>query len=337
MNQRLKDGLRTLLYRTGLFPLLHRLRNRNTLTVFMFHRVLPADSIAYAKAEKEFTFTETGFAACLDFIGRHYHPVSLDDLKASIAGVRQLPARAGLITFDDGWRDTLMYAAPLLEQRRIPALLFLSTEVTELPSDRWWQDALVERAENPETLNTLAHDLGLSVEDNSALLLRRIAVALSLRPDAERQTLLSISATADGRQMLRSDDLPLLSPTITVAGHSHTHAPFVDASFAQRELERSSNKLRELGAHADTMSFPHGVYDLDTLKVAKAAGYALLFSSEAHLVPTNQPFGKDKPLGRIHIPENIWTTQNGKISFPKLASFLFFRPLAANDGERNGI
>ncbi|MDO9450588.1 MAG: hypothetical protein Q7J21_08895, partial [Rugosibacter sp.] len=101
-----KTVLRKLLYRTGVLGLTHRLRNRRTLTVFMFHRVLPKQSVEYQNAEKEFTFTVEGFRQCLDFIQQHYHLVSQAEVTAHLNGQQRLPQRAGLITFDDGWRDT---------------------------------------------------------------------------------------------------------------------------------------------------------------------------------------------------------------------------------------
>jgi len=117
----LKDVARHVLYGSGLLGLAHRVRNRRTLTVLMFHRVLPTNSEAYRHAEREFTFSENGFGRCLDFLRQHYNVVTLADLAAAKNGLKALPDRAALITFDDGWRDTLQYAQPALLQRRLPA------------------------------------------------------------------------------------------------------------------------------------------------------------------------------------------------------------------------
>ena len=42
-NRFLRNLKRTLIYRTGVLALYHRLRSRRTLTVVMFHRVLSRD------------------------------------------------------------------------------------------------------------------------------------------------------------------------------------------------------------------------------------------------------------------------------------------------------
>jgi len=67
-------------------------------------------------------------------------PISLGDLLAALDGGRALPERAVLVTFDDGYRDTLENAAPLMHRLSIPAVIFLPTRFLghdePLPHDR---------------------------------------------------------------------------------------------------------------------------------------------------------------------------------------------------------
>ena len=161
MPSTIKDAVRTALYRSGVLGAWHQRRNRHALTVLMFHRVLPAGSEALAQSEREFAFSVEGFARTLDFVARHYHVVSLAQVKAAIDGKGQLPACPLLITFDDGWRDTVQFAMPELKKRGLPALLFLATEVMDLPQPRWWQDAAVAVLANPQTAPKLLQALGM--------------------------------------------------------------------------------------------------------------------------------------------------------------------------------
>jgi len=55
-----------------------------------------------------------------------YRPVSLDDVLAHLRRGAALPPRATLITFDDGYRDNLVGAAPVLSKHGFPAVLFAS-------------------------------------------------------------------------------------------------------------------------------------------------------------------------------------------------------------------
>ena len=54
-----------------------------------------------------------------------YTVVALDDVLEYYANAAELPSRSVLITFDDGYRDNLEHAAPVLERYGYPAVLFV--------------------------------------------------------------------------------------------------------------------------------------------------------------------------------------------------------------------
>jgi peptidoglycan/xylan/chitin deacetylase (PgdA/CDA1 family) len=54
-----------------------------------------------------------------------YEVVSLDDVLDHVAGIRPLPPGAVLITFDDGYRDILENALPVLRRHGYPAVIFV--------------------------------------------------------------------------------------------------------------------------------------------------------------------------------------------------------------------
>lgn len=335
-----KNVLRKLLYRMGVLGLVHRLRNRDTLTVFMFHRVLPKQSAEYKNAEKEFTFTVEGFAHCLDFIQRHYHVVTQADVTAHLNGAQCLPERAGLITFDDGWRDTLTYALPELKKRALPGVLFLATEVVDLQPNDWWQDVLVELLAQEEGLTRIESALGAA--KNSALVtrqpvaadrtdrLRQVTATLAAMTETQRQAILQplIQRSSPARQMLARADLDKLRPWITLAGHGHSHGPLSHHPRASEDLAISRSQLQAFGGDDKVMSFPHGAYDESTLQQAHAAGFRICYSSDPVLVNTAKLHPMASSLGRIHLPENTWTCDEQGIAAEKLAMFLFFRPIA---------
>ena len=68
------------------------------------------------------------FAAHLDFLQRHYNIVSLSDYLAARNSGRSLGRYSVVLTFDDGFRNFLTVAAPLLVRRKIPATVFLITD-----------------------------------------------------------------------------------------------------------------------------------------------------------------------------------------------------------------
>ena len=337
MSIAVKDLIRSALYQSGVLGACHRRRNRHVLTVLMFHRVLPAESLAYQLAEREFTFSTTGFDRCLEFVGRHYSVVSLRDVKAAGNGGAKLPRNPVLITFDDGWRDTALHAEPLLRKHNMTAVLFLSTEVLELEGGRWWQDALVEVMAD----ETSQQRLQAAIRNSSAPVApdepveagRALTAYVASLPEGERRQLLdfALPGVFDAireRQMLTPDDLlHLEGGAIELGGHGHTHAPLTQAKDAHAELRTSREKLGALWTGPMSMSFPHGAMNEALVSQAHKAGFELVFTSE----PTVSEVGNavHSTLGRIHVPENRWTCRNGQIDPAQLATFLFFRPRAA--------
>lgn len=221
-----KDGVRTALYRCGVFGAWHRWRNSRTLTVLMFHRVLPVNDPAYAFAEREFTFTLDGFQRTLDFVQRHYRVVSLNDLEASRQGQLPMPPNPMLITFDDGWRDTLVHATPELARRGLPAVLFLSSEVVALESQRWWQDSLVAALAEPGAPARLCAAAGWA-EMPKGSVNQALAAYLGAMPEADRQAWLvqhapGVSGQIGYRQMVTLSELKAIDTgRFAIGGHRH--------------------------------------------------------------------------------------------------------------------
>ena len=330
----IKSIIRRGLYHSGILGAIHRVRNRRALTTLMFHRVLPVGGAGYACAEREFTFTVEGFGRCLDFVKRHYNVVRLQDVRDAITRDKLLPPNPALITIDDGWRDSMLYAAPELKRRGLSAVLFLSTEVLTSPYDRWWQDALVRVLADGDASVELAEALGLGMSDQTQQFPRdnmRIAAALAALPEPQRFKLLAtalpgvLNEKCD-RQMLVEADIDNLDRAyIELAAHGHTHAPLTELSFPVDDLQQSFNIISAIGTCPAAMSFPHGRYDTTLLEAARKVGFQLAFTSVAALSPLRGGRNGLRGIGRIHIPENRWTVDRGRVSFPHLATFLFFR------------
>jgi len=71
---------------------------------------------------------ESTFRRHLELYRRHYHVVPLKHMADVLAGRRHdLPPRALAITFDDGYRDNVTNAAPVLQRLGLPATFFIVT------------------------------------------------------------------------------------------------------------------------------------------------------------------------------------------------------------------
>ena len=59
--------------------------------------------------------------------GHGYHSISLDEWVGCVASGRDIPGRPVIITFDDGYKNVLTHAAPILEAADFRATIFVVT------------------------------------------------------------------------------------------------------------------------------------------------------------------------------------------------------------------
>ena len=95
---------------------------------------LPPDSVPRVLAYHKVTgfefggtwITPGGFISQVDFLlGKGYRFIDEEQFLETLDGVRAGSDRELLLTFDDGYRELLDNALPALEERNIPALIFL--------------------------------------------------------------------------------------------------------------------------------------------------------------------------------------------------------------------
>jgi len=71
--------------------------------------------------------TTAQFQADVEFLARHFKPVTLAEIVDALSGRRALPRFSFHLTFDDGFREMHDVVAPILERAGIPATFFLTT------------------------------------------------------------------------------------------------------------------------------------------------------------------------------------------------------------------
>lgn len=326
------------LYASGALDAWHRRRNRDRLTVIMFHRVLSPHDPRWASCDPEYTLSDTLFAACLDFFKRHYNVVALDDLLAARAGERPLPERALLITFDDGWSDNEEFALPQLRRTGVPALLFVAGEAVGR-SEPFWQEKLVHawRAGRLDSARAarLWRDAGAGAapptfggrDDLDGL--RAVIAHIEGLPLERRAALVAGlgDAVADPtRYMATAEQLRTLAGSrVAIGAHGLTHNPLTEVD-AGAELTKVRDLLGRHVTAAPVLSFPHGRFDAGVIEKARAAGYQLLFTSVPEL-PAAAGRGPGV-FGRVGFTgETI--TEGGRFAPEKLALHLFRKPHAS--------
>lgn len=72
------------------------------------------------------------FEKQLRYIKKHCNTVPLDDIILWTIGLKKIPPRSVALTFDDGYKDNFEIMLPLLIKYRIPATVFLTTDLSKM-------------------------------------------------------------------------------------------------------------------------------------------------------------------------------------------------------------
>ena len=137
---RLKTVLKVALSVPGLlFGVLRR--HPPGLRVLFYHRVNPYPFDQLGPVSRETTVGVEAFGRQLEYLrGRGFRTVKPDELLAMLAGRVRMDERAVAITFDDGYEDNLLYAAPLLQAHGFSAMVFVITDFMGKESGAVWSE-----------------------------------------------------------------------------------------------------------------------------------------------------------------------------------------------------
>ncbi|MEO8449793.1 MAG: polysaccharide deacetylase family protein [Gemmatimonadota bacterium] len=116
MSRIISGGLGAAGYALGV----NRLLMRNRAVIAVFHRV----DDRYGGTP--ITVTESEFKAYCDFFAAHFQVIPLSELMNRLRAGRPIGG-ALAITFDDGYRDNYLRAAPELRRRGLPACFYIAT------------------------------------------------------------------------------------------------------------------------------------------------------------------------------------------------------------------
>ncbi len=324
-------------YHSGLLGMIHRVRNRRSLTVIMFHRVLSDRDPRWNTCDPDYTISDQLYAQSLDFFQRHYNVVSLAQVLAAKIKTAPLPDNALLITFDDGWQDTFQYALPALRARSLPAVLFVAADAIGKQS-AFFQEQLIAAfragALSSQDSEKLRDALSLAATPDmpgGLTAIRSIISSLEkLAPEARENLLapLHLSSSERSRAMVSGAELAQLQQAAVAIGlHGKTHTPMTQAEDLTAELQEALAIVRSNpGIDADevnTLSFPHGKWSPDIVRRARLCGYQLQFTSVPGINRVQS--GMSDILCRLGFEAGTVSEVGGKFRPDLLALYLFRR------------
>jgi peptidoglycan/xylan/chitin deacetylase (PgdA/CDA1 family) len=209
-------------------------------------------------------------------------PVSLTKLTDALRR-GELPRRAIVVTFDDGYADNLHHAKPLLERHGVPATVFVATGAVESQREFWWDELerlVLEPGELPSRLQLNVNgsvqqwELGpfavyteddrrrhcawtLATQSNPSSrhrVLRELYERIYPLNDTEKWRVLDELAllsslgrnTRPTHRPMRGDEIIELARDglIDIGAHTQTHTPLTSLLVAGQRQEIEGSKIR---------------------------------------------------------------------------------------------
>ncbi len=260
------------------------------------------------------------FAEQIAVLRSVFNPLPLDGL---VSGLNEgaVPAGSVCVTFDDGYRDNLYTAKPVLERYAVPATVFVVSDHVGCGRNFWWDELETIALQSPLPQSLRVDVAGEAFEwrgspepdppapawrawkppktDRQALYVS-LYWKLRFLPEAERTSLL-----ADLRGYAGAAEETLLASTedeicalgegslVMVGAHTATHPPLTSLRPEQRRDEIGSSKLaleRLLGRPVDSFSYPYSDLDAPTIDLVADAGFAFACAGG------NLPVASDSPV-----------------------------------------
>lgn len=229
--------------------------------VLLYHRVAYLSDDPWGLA-----VSPARFAEHVELLASEYPLLLLSDLVARV-GAGDVPGGSVAVSFDDGYRDNLATAAPLLDRHGVPATIFVASSYVGSGVDFWWDElAMLCPADRYRDVHGELQGLGAAERDERLADLRG-----GRRAAREPQTM-----SADELRRLAAYE------TIDIGAHTATHAALSSlGADAQLDELRSSREQLEalLGTPVPGVSYPYGTYAAETPEHAARAGFAYACTS----------------------------------------------------------
>jgi peptidoglycan/xylan/chitin deacetylase (PgdA/CDA1 family) len=270
---------------------LERRWGRERLTVLAYHRINNPSGFEFF--EPLISATPSDFGRQMDIVAERYNPISLAELISWMDGASSLPSDPVLVTFDDGYRDNLVHALPVLRERQLPAVLFLPTEHIGRDLPFFWDSAAYcfHHSDAPHAdLPILGSREWVSSAEMSAEWINAVKREPQSRRDELTEQLgqalgVAVPSTAHSGQHLTWDEVRKMADEgFSFGSHTLSHPILTELSPAQARRELVESRLRleeELNEPIRALAYPNGTtadFSPQIEELAKESGYSAAFT-----------------------------------------------------------
>jgi len=262
--------MKRVLFHSGLLALARLARQRVRGVVLRYHALTEGrDELLYAAPD--ICLPVDVFRLQMAFVRRAYRVVALDELVDALERGGQLPPRALVITFDDGYADNYRLGLPVLRALGLPATVYVATGAVDGGAPFWVAAARTLALRAPGDVLEVPGQpaIPLGPRERREVAAKTLTRALvPLRSDA-RATLLSEAATAAGLDLDRmlagtmltwNQIRELHAAGWTIGAHTVTHANVALAAPEDAEADIVGSRdavAAALGTGVDHFCYPN--------------------------------------------------------------------------------
>ncbi len=286
---RLRDAMAKVARASGWLAAVER-ANHDSLTVLCYHRILPPMQRA-AYYDPDLAVTPEVFDLHCRIMAERFtvQPLEVALMRWSTGERPRRPLAA--ITFDDGYRDNVRYAAPILDEHALRATFFVIAGLMDTDRVPWYDAA-------GAAWKALARTGDAPPGPHNAK--EAVAAAKHMGPAQRVQWVTQLVAAA-GYLPFDEEDLIMTSAQVReladagheIGSHSMTHPllPQCDGDALRREVTDSRARLVAVsGQTVRGLCYPNGNYDVRVHQMAVQSGYTYAASMESGV---NRPFSFD--------------------------------------------
>jgi len=281
--------IKNIIFLIGSFKVIRLLmrRYKGKASILCYHRVV-SDNIFISEdgPQKNLLISKVNFENHMEYISKTYSLVSMDDLVLHLKSKSREFKVA--ITFDDGYKDNLTNALPILEKYNIPAIIYVCTRFLDNDCKMWWYQ-LWDHISNNNEINFSWQSSNFSFNVTTSNRKHKIYNYLSelIKPLNYQDQNKLLKAICNERLMdykflcLTWEDVIQLSrnPLITIGCHTHTHSSLKNMAIEEAYFELSESKKiieDKINNKVSHLAFPFGSKDdvsSDLNILAKECGF----------------------------------------------------------------
>lgn len=131
----IKGLVKKALMESGALRWLARRRGKS-VAILMYHSVLEVpDQVQDSLGG--IALPTTAFQSQMEVLAKEFHPIDLEQAGRFVTGQGDLPDRAVVVTFDDGYTDNYEVAMPILNRLGVPATFYVTVDCVERRTLPW--------------------------------------------------------------------------------------------------------------------------------------------------------------------------------------------------------